>query len=205
MEPRAVAFVLVTAAAVGILLVGYLRNVRFLQMAAKTVASAAFLVAAMVGFQGGTVQSWAGVALVCCFVGDVLLLGTGWRFVAGLGAFLVAHLAFAVAFASLEIHVITAAAAGAVLALVAWAVVRWLGHRTGKLAAAVAAYMFAIAAMVALALATWNPTLAAGAILFAASDLAVARHRFVAPGVSNKLWGLPLYYAAQAMFVLSLF
>jgi uncharacterized membrane protein YhhN len=36
-----------------------------------------------------------------------------------------------------------------------------------------------------------------GAAMFYASDLAVARGRFVAPGLQNQAWGLPLYFAAQ--------
>jgi len=36
-----------------------------------------------------------------------------------------------------------------------------------------------------------------GALMFLVSDLAVARDRFVAQGFINRLWGLPLYYAAQ--------
>ena len=38
-----------------------------------------------------------------------------------------------------------------------------------------------------------------GALLFFASDLAVARDKFVAPGVINKLWGLPAYYGGQLL------
>ena len=38
---------------------------------------------------------------------------------------------------------------------------------------------------------------AAGALMFAVSDVSVARDRFVAPGFANAAWGLPLYYAAQ--------
>jgi hypothetical protein len=29
--------------------------------------------------------------------------------------------------------------------------------------------------------------------------MAVARNRFVAPGVVNRMWGLPLYYLAQVL------
>jgi uncharacterized membrane protein YhhN len=45
---------------------------------------------------------------------------------------------------------------------------------------------------------------AAGALLFAASDLAVARDRFVRPALRNKLWGLPAYFAAQLLLAASL-
>jgi len=37
-------------------------------------------------------------------------------------------------------------------------------------------------------------------MLFFASDLCVARQRFVSPGFENKLVGLPLYFIAQLMF-----
>lgn len=38
-----------------------------------------------------------------------------------------------------------------------------------------------------------------GAVLFYASDIAVARNQFVAPGVVNRMWGLPLYYLAHVL------
>jgi uncharacterized membrane protein YhhN len=38
-----------------------------------------------------------------------------------------------------------------------------------------------------------------GAILCYASDIAVARNQFVAPGVVSRMWGLPLYYLAQVL------
>jgi len=44
-----------------------------------------------------------------------------------------------------------------------------------------------------------SPGMAAGAVLFAVSDLAVARERFVRAAFTNQLWGLPLYYAAQVV------
>jgi uncharacterized membrane protein YhhN len=42
-----------------------------------------------------------------------------------------------------------------------------------------------------------------GAALFFASDLLVARDRFVRPGLANRLVGLPLYYAAQVLLALA--
>jgi hypothetical protein len=41
---------------------------------------------------------------------------------------------------------------------------------------------------------TWIPI---GAVGFYLSDLSVARDRFVVSEFVNRLWGLPLYYAAQ--------
>jgi len=40
-------------------------------------------------------------------------------------------------------------------------------------------------------------------LAFAASDISVARDRFVAPAFINRAWGLPLYYVAQISFALS--
>ena len=42
-------------------------------------------------------------------------------------------------------------------------------------------------------------SVAAGAIAFTASDISVARDRFVQPGFANRAWGLPLYYLAQVL------
>ncbi len=72
---------------------------------------------------------------------------------------------------------------------------------------AVPAYLAAITLMTALAIAasaaSKSPLIAIAAITFAASDVSVARDRFIAKDVVNKVWGLPLYYAAQIMFAIS--
>lgn len=39
----------------------------------------------------------------------------------------------------------------------------------------------------------------AGALAFTASDVSVARDRFVQHGFVNRAWGLPFYYAAQLL------
>ena len=66
------------------------------------------------------------------------------------------------------------------------------------------AYVVAITAMVIGAIALGNPRFLAGAALFFASDLAVARDKFVAPGFTNRAWGLPAYYAGQLLIAWSL-
>jgi YhhN family len=55
--------------------------------------------------------------------------------------------------------------------------------------------MCATALAASLASGAW--VFGAAALVFAASDIAVARQAFVQPALTNKLWGLPLYYAAQ--------
>ncbi len=40
--------------------------------------------------------------------------------------------------------------------------------------------------------------------MFTVSDIAVVRDRFVTTGFVNRLWGLPLYYAAQLLIAWSI-
>ena len=74
----------------------------------------------------------------------------------------------------------------------------------------VVGYMLAIVAMmigaIAVARASALPTrtcLVTGAALFFASDLAVARDKFVEQSFTNRAWGLPAYYAGQLLIAWS--
>lgn len=147
--------------------------------------------------------------LVLGLIGDVCLaLPQPNAFRIGLLAFLLGHLAYVNAFASLV-------GPGnwinpGFLALVAaglW-IFRWLRNGVGKLKWAVIAYIVVISLMLAGAWAIWlrsslRPTLAwtilLGSLFFYLSDLCVARQRFVKAEFRNRLVGLPLYYAGQFM------
>jgi uncharacterized membrane protein YhhN len=174
----------------------------------KTTASLAFIA---YGFALGLHTEAFGQAvigaLILSAVGDVALL---WRskapFLGGLVAFLLAHVGYVVAFLLLGV-----APAGFLLALpcglAAWAVWRWLSPSVGSLRKPVAAYVVVITTMVVCSGAAWlaHPSpgragLFAAATAFYLSDLCVARDRFVAPGIQNRLVGLPLYYGAQLAF-----
>ena len=61
--------------------------------------------------------------------------------------------------------------------------------------------MCATAAGYAAATGRWQVLLAA--VMFAASDIAVARDRFVARSFRNRAWGLPAYYVAQLILAWS--
>ena len=178
---------------------------------AKPVASGAFVAAAVAsgGLDWGVGRGIV-AALALSWLGDVLLIppGTGACFRAGMASFAAAHLAFAAAFLAADPAPRPAIAAAAVMGAALAAVGRWLPpHLRGPFRIAVPAYSLAIAAMVALAAGAaaslGRPALAAGAALFALSDLSVARERFVAPGLGNALWGLPLYFAAQLLLALA--
>jgi uncharacterized membrane protein YhhN len=196
-----------TAVAVTALLAAERRAFRPGVWVAKPLASAGFVALALA--RGATETSygrWVLAALLLGWLGDVLLIPKGARrsFAAGLASFLLGHLAFVVAFwvrgASGPWLAGGALASGAL----ALPVLRWLApHVPASLRGAVYAYVTVISAMVATAAGAFGagagPRLIAGAIGFFASDLAVARERFVAKSFTNKLWGLPLYYASQLL------
>lgn len=145
--------------------------------------------------------------LVCSLAGDVLLLWPESLFVAGLLAFLAAHVCYLTAFRtaggdrpSARLVVPLLAVAVAVLALT------WKG--LGAMRVPVVAYMGVIVAMWWTALGRWQADgsrsavfAAAGATAFVISDGLLALNRFRAPLPAAALLVLTPYYAAQ--FLLS--
>ncbi|GAB4510185.1 MAG: hypothetical protein Tsb0020_27180 [Haliangiales bacterium] len=150
------------------------------------------------------------VALVLSAVGDVALIGKSKpAFLAGLSAFLLAHLAYAWVSVTLDPAPLWSGLAAVPVLAVAGGVWRWLRGHVGRLAVPVLAYIAAITAMVVLAAGVGahgepaHALLVASAVLFFVSDIFVARQRFVAPGFINRALGLPLYFAAQLGFVVA--
>jgi uncharacterized membrane protein YhhN len=148
-------------------------------------------------------------ALALGWIGDVALVSTGraW-FLVGLGAFLISHITYVVAFGVLGVGALAATATAAVLVVPAVAVGRWLwGRVPAEMRAPVLAYIVVISVMVAAAVGAVvdgaPELLVPAAALFYVSDLFVARERFVAAGFVNRLAGLPLYYGAQVLFAVS--
>lgn len=134
------------------------------------------------------------VGLLLSVVGDVLLLGSNRAFLAGLAAFLLAHLAYLGAF----VQVGTPTLWGLLLVLaVGYFWLRWLWPYLGSWKAPVLAYGVIISLMLWAGLGTERSEIWLGAVLFYLSDLFVARQRFVVQQPLNPLLGLPLYYAAQ--------
>ncbi|GIW72118.1 MAG: hypothetical protein KatS3mg102_1660 [Planctomycetota bacterium] len=201
-----IAIAAAVAAALGAETLGW----RLVRAGAKLLASSGVLGAALAA--GAPASSYGRlvlVALVLCWLGDAALLGRSRRsFALGLAAFSFAHLVYAAAFAVRGLAPGWAAAGAAAAGAAALPLARWLlPHLPPPLRAAVLAYLGAISLMGALALGSHGAVpelrLPVAAALFWISDLAVARERFVAPGIANRLWGLPLYYAAQLLFAAS--
>jgi uncharacterized membrane protein YhhN len=176
----------------------------------KPLASSGFVALALVlGATETRYGWWVLAALVFGWIGDVALMGSSRRwFLVGLVAFLVGHLLYVAAFIiagwSTVPTIVTAAGATIAGAIV----LRWLRpHLPAEMRIPVTAYVAIISAMVSAAVgaaaAGTTPFVVWGAAAFYLSDLAVARNRFVAPGIVNRVWGLPLYYLGQILLAWS--
>jgi len=198
-----------TGMALGVLLVleGERRRSRRLELIGKPLASALFVWLGLTRWsRPDPVGAWMLVALLLCAIGDVLLIAER-TFDAGLLAFLAGHLGFAQAFRMATPVARWPLPRLLLLAVVSAGVLRWLWPRLGRRRLPVLAYVVAITLMVwgavATAMAGTRPRLVAlGATLFFASDVLVARQRFVTPSLANRVVGLPAYYAGQLLLAL---
>lgn len=193
--------------AVAALLAAERRRSRTGMVIAKPVASAAFLWAAL---QWGALETHYGTlvlaGLALCMLGDVLLIPTDRPrvFRAGVFAFLLGHVAYASAFLTRPLSPPGLLAGGVLLVLVLGMVLRWLGRSLPPdMVVPVRAYMIVIGVMATLACgvtAAGGPwQVVVGALAFTASDVSVARDRFVRQAFVNRAWGLPLYYVSQLL------
>ena len=158
---------------------------------------------------GARYQAAIVVGLACSLAGDIFLMLPRDRFVAGLGSFLAAHLAYLAAFSS---GAPLGAAPALAVPLLALAVpllwVLWPG--LGSLRLPVLFYTAAILVMVWKAVA-WRwmaPTpgsglAAGGALLFMTSDAVLALNRFHRPIRSAQVLIMSTYVAAQALIACS--
>lgn len=186
------------------------KNLSQVRIASKCVAAACFVIVGAAALaRDDAFGRWMVIGLVFGAIGDVALLGRGTRaFLVGLGAFLVGHVAYVIGIAQLvpPARWTEAGLLGLLPVAVGLGALAYLWPRLGALRLPVIVYVAAIIAMVIAALAARHALpaprgmlLAIGAALFFVSDLAVARDRFVARDFTNKLWGLPAYFAGQLL------
>ena len=199
-------YALCALAVAGLLAAEYRGSRRGLWLA-KPVASLAFIWA---GVSAGALDSaygqWVLAGLVLCLLGDVLLipLERPAVFRAGVFAFLLGHVAYSAAFVTRPLDLFGIAAGAILLAVVVGGTLRWLaGTLPPDMVWPVRVYMVVIGVMSTLACgvtAAGGPwAVAVGALAFTASDISVARDRFVRHEFINRAWGLPLYYGAQLL------
>jgi len=182
----------------------------------KPLATALVIAFAWGRGEAGSAQRRAVLAgLMLSWVGDVALLWPRQGFLPGLVAFLLAHLAYLLAFtrgvrfgAWWPAFAAYALVAGAILALL------WPGV-PAPLRGAVLAYVACLASMAAQAAVRWRlrrglpderwaASAAIGGALFVLSDAMLAADRFAQPLPAASLCILPAYWAAQWLIARSL-
>jgi uncharacterized membrane protein YhhN len=155
------------------------------------------------GRDAPVVRRWVLAGLVFSLGGDVALLWPQQGFLPGLVSFLLAHLAYLVAFTRVQ------RLAAWPMAFVAYALVAgfilwrlWPGV-PAALQIPVVAYVLCLAAMAAQAAVLWRrgaergALLALGGALFVASDALLATNKFAGPLALASLWILGTYWSAQ--------
>ena len=204
-------WIIVCALGVFTSLIGEYRSNPFVIGTGKFVAATAYIAFAWsLGAAGSEYGRILLLGMGFCWAGDMLLVSSKSRklFLFGLVSFLLGHIAYIGAFATRGGSLIMVVAAGLVMAVFAWFVLRWLKPGLDeRMRRPVLFYVLAICVMMTMAAGTYpidkNWAIPLGALLFLISDLAVARDRFIAPGFINRLWGLPVYFSAQLILATS--
>ncbi len=211
MIPAVIAAAVVSLAA--LLWFGERRGVAQVQWPLKAFTSALFLLVAWLRGPASAYDAWIVTGLVLSFAGDLALISRERRgFLAGLAAFLLAHVAYTVAFAGATGPVSPPWLALGVILATSVAVYLHFRPRLGPMHGPVLAYIGVITVMLGAAWVlaasrqdAFGLQVAVGATLFYLSDIAVARRRFTpGAGFGTRAVGLPVYYAAQFLFALSI-
>lgn len=203
-RPHALAVLTVVAGLLAIASAPWALDAPWLNVVFKPIATLAVIAYALGRGHGDpTIRRWVLAGLVLSLGGDVALLWPESGFLPGLVSFLLAHLAYLVAFtrgvrlaARPLAFVAYAVLAGAVLWLL------WPGVPAG-LRVPVAVYVVALASMAAQAAVVWRSggprggVLALGGALFLASDALLATNKFAGPLPLASLWILATYWGAQ--------
>jgi len=182
----------------------------WLNLLFKPLATACVIAWAALGrSDDGIVKRWIVIGLVCSLAGDVALLWPVQGFLAGLVAFLLAHLAYLVALTR-RVRFLASPTAFGLWTIVAASVLAglWAGV-PADLRAPVGVYVGALAAMAAQASSVWLArrgsvdgtrwrVVAIGGALFVLSDAILATDRFIPGSVPlPTLWNLSIYWVAQ--------
>jgi uncharacterized membrane protein YhhN len=160
-------------------------------------------------------RGWILLGLLLSLVGDVALMWPKEGFVPGLAAFLLAHLAYIVAFsrhvgfARRRLPFVVFGVIAAVIVSVLWP------HIDAALRIPVLAYVVCLACMAAQAAVWWLTSrgtavepyarrAALGGVFFMVSDACLAFNKFMLPLPASELLVLATYWVAQALIAASL-
>lgn len=151
------------------------------------------------------------MGLGASWIGDLALSFPGRKaFLSGLIAFAGAHVLYTAGFfARSPMNLLSIAVAGVAMAMTAAAILNWLSpHLPEPMTAPVTVYVAIISIMVVASFGTSgslaDPRIPTAAVLFAISDVLVARQQFVVRDEWNRIIGLPTYYAAQVLFAFTI-
>jgi uncharacterized membrane protein YhhN len=216
-----VAFLILTGVCALADWVAVARNNHRLEFVLKPLTLVLLFVAAASGDLGDA-KPWLLAALALGLVGDVALLFSSDEppapgaerelepaFLAGLGAFLLGHLAYLAAFAAHGLHGWQATAGvlvvGGASALVMPRVLRGARDAGGPaLAVVVGIYAAVLSLMVVFAFGTAAVLTALGAAIFLGSDTTLAWNRFVQPLLRGPVIVIVTYHVAQLLIVIGL-
>jgi uncharacterized membrane protein YhhN len=207
-NPAAVSFLGVAAAA---MLIDWwavaTARLRIEQIAQPLVMLALIAAALLVDMEPSSLRPWIVVALVAGLTGDVLLLPAVDRFLTGLGAFLIGHLAYVVAFSIVwdPSRLVAIAIVALVLMLAVFGVPIVRAVRSSAMFVPVLAYVAVSATVVLVAAETGRWFLFVGAMTFAASDSILGYDRFVAHNDRHRTLVHMTYHAGQAAILLGTF
>jgi alkenylglycerophosphocholine/alkenylglycerophosphoethanolamine hydrolase len=178
------------------------REMRWLHVPTKPLTTA--LLALIVGWPRTRLAVWVDVGIGLSVLGDIALLGAAkGAFLAGLGAFLLAHLAYGAAFAGVAVWSPGVAVVALVMIATTTLILRAIRKGTVGLRGPTIAYGVVISLMVIAAWATLGgplrtaPLAAGGAVLFYASDGSLALNKFRRPIPHAAFLTLGLYWIGQ--------
>ena len=209
MNPSAaISFALFGALAVGDW-VAVSRTEKKLEYALKPLALAALVAASLLLDPADeTRRAFFVAALVLSLAGDVFLMLPRDLFVAGLGSFLLAHVAYIGGFIHEGVSFVPLVLSFAVVGLAAGPlgirIVQGARRADARFVIPVSAYVVVVASMGALAVANGSPVAASGALLFLVSDALIGWTRFVRPLLWAPVGIMATYHVAQSLLVVSL-
>lgn len=148
------------------------------------------------------------VGLVFSMVGDVCLMLPSDRFIAGLGAFFIAHVFYVIALIALGFSfggfVIGCIVMAVVALVIGRRIVQGAASADSALAGPVAGYIAIISLMVASAIGTGRFFAILGALLFGVSDSVLGWTRFIADFPRSRIVVMVTYHLGQMGLVLAL-
>jgi uncharacterized membrane protein YhhN len=183
-------------------ILGHERGPRWLEVVFKPLTT--ILLLGVIGVPETTFAKLITAGVVLSLVGDIALLGNSNKvFMVGLGAFLLAHVAYTIAFLGNAVwSPFVPAAAVVMLVATIWLLrATWMG--TSGVHGPTTAYGVVISVMVVSAAATIGgplvlaPAAAIGSVLFYVSDASLALNRFRSPIKHVSLLALGVYWIGQ--------